>query len=259
MLVKEELTRPTLYSPSVKTKVSADATSFWTRSRIVATVSWQLETSCICLTINDRNEQRYAQIEKEALATTWACEKFSNYLLGSHLEIEIDHKPLVPLLSSKHLDDLPPRVLRFRLRLARFNYSITHVPGKLLYTADTLSRTPLPTTVHGSDLQQEVETFVNAVISSLPTMQTGMDTYRRAQKEDPVCLKVMEFCRSGWPNRHSIPAAVKAYWKARNSLSIHNNLLLFNSLCCCSSSLAEKYFGENTRRSSRNLSMPNAD
>ena len=39
----------------------------------------------------------------------------------------------------------------------------------------------------------------------------------------------MEFCRSGWPNRHSIPAAVKAYWKARNSLSIHNNLLLFNS------------------------------
>ena len=203
-------------------------------------------------------EQRYAQIEKEALATTWACEKFSNYLLGSHFEIETDHKPLIPLLSSKHLD-VPPRVLRFQLRLAWFNYSITHVPGKLLYTAYTLSRAPLPTTVHGSDFQQEVETFVNAVISSLPTMQTGMDTYCHAQEEDPVCLKVMEFCHSGWPNQHFIPAAIKAYWKARNSLSIHNNLLLFNSLCCCSSSLAEKYFGENTRRSSRNLSMPNAD
>ena len=28
-------------------------------------------------------ESRYAQIEKEALALTWSCEKFSNYVLGA--------------------------------------------------------------------------------------------------------------------------------------------------------------------------------
>ena len=53
-------------------------------------------------------ERRYAQIEKEALAKTWACEKFSQYILAKQILIETDHKPLVPLLSSKHLDDLPP-------------------------------------------------------------------------------------------------------------------------------------------------------
>ena len=60
-------------------------------------------------------EKRYAQVEKEALAVTWACEKFSNYLLEMHFLIESDHKPLIPLLGSKNLDMLPPRILRFHL------------------------------------------------------------------------------------------------------------------------------------------------
>ena len=40
------------------------------------------------------------------------------------------HKPLVPILGMKSLDSLHPRVLRFRLRLARFQYSIHHSPGR---------------------------------------------------------------------------------------------------------------------------------
>jgi hypothetical protein len=53
-------------------------------------------------------ERRYAQIEKEALAATWACEKFASYILGMHFSIETDHNPLVPLLGEKNLDSLPP-------------------------------------------------------------------------------------------------------------------------------------------------------
>ena len=75
-------------------------------------------------------ERRYAQIEKEALATTWACEKFADYILGAKFTIETDHKPLVPLLSTTHLHRLPPRVLHFRLRLNCFDYNICHVPGR---------------------------------------------------------------------------------------------------------------------------------
>ena len=74
-------------------------------------------------------EQRYAQIEKEALAITWACERFQDYLIGIHFHVETDHQPLVPLLSTKSLDEMPLRVQRFRLRLMRFQYSILHVAG----------------------------------------------------------------------------------------------------------------------------------
>uniref|UniRef100_A0AAQ6ADS4 ribonuclease H n=1 Tax=Amphiprion ocellaris TaxID=80972 RepID=A0AAQ6ADS4_AMPOC len=73
-------------------------------------------------------EKHYAQIEKEALAVTWACERLAPYVHGLRFKLETDHKPLVPLLSTKALDELPPRVLRFRLRLMKFTFDIVHVP-----------------------------------------------------------------------------------------------------------------------------------
>ena len=84
--------------------------------------------------------QRYAQIEKEALAVTWACERLSQYPVGTTFEVETDHKPLVPLLSTKNLEDLPLHVQRFPMR---YKFSIIHVPWKELNTADVLSRSPL--------------------------------------------------------------------------------------------------------------------
>ena len=49
----------------------------------------------------------YTQIEQEASATTCAGKKFSTYILGKSFLIETDHKPLVSLLGTKHLDSLP--------------------------------------------------------------------------------------------------------------------------------------------------------
>ena len=83
--------------------------------------------------------------------------------------VETDHKPLIPLLSTKQLSSLPPRVLRFRLRMDRFDFNINHVPGKHLCTADTLSRSPVARAGPNSvAFEKEIESFVEAVVTTLP-------------------------------------------------------------------------------------------
>ena len=65
-------------------------------------------------------------------------------------------------------------MLRFQLRLARYQYVAKHIPGKLLVIADTLSRAPLSEAMEQEDLQAEVSTNV---ISHLPATQKQLDEY----------------------------------------------------------------------------------
>ena len=130
--IKDELSKPTvlaLYNPQASTKISADASSYGLGAVLLQKHEETWKPIAYASRSMSDTEQRYAQIEKEALAVTWACEKFSSYVLGMHFTIETDHKPLIPLLGSKSLDSLPPRVLRFRLRLSRFDYDIVHIQG----------------------------------------------------------------------------------------------------------------------------------
>ena len=187
-----------LFNPNLETIVSADASSFGLGAVLqqkqptghlkpVAYISRSMTTT----------EQRYAQIEKEALAFTWACERLSDYLVGLKFHIQTDHKPLVPLFSSKHLEELPMRVQRFRLRMMRFHFSISHVPGKSLTIADTLSRAPMGHPTEADDLlQQEACAFINAVMQSLPATEQRIAEIKEHQETDeglPAHLILLSF------------------------------------------------------------------
>ena len=73
-------------------------------------------------------------------------------------------------------------LLRFRLWLAKYNYTMFHVPGKLLYAANALSRARMPETEE--DLLEVEE---NITQFTLQASKERLDKYRHAQKEDPVC------------------------------------------------------------------------
>ena len=109
-------TSPTLqhYNPNKPTRVSADACTFGLGSVLLQKDEEGWKPVFYASRSLTETEQRYAQIEKEALAMTWACERFEDFLVGlKTFTIETDHKPLLSLMKSKALDLLTPRIQRF--------------------------------------------------------------------------------------------------------------------------------------------------
>ena len=227
-----------IYNPLRKTTVSADASSYGLGAVLTQE---QDDGECKAVAFISRAltpvECRYAQIEKEALATTWACERLSDYLIGKSFHIETDHKPLVPLLGSKNLDEMPPRIQRLRLRLMKFHYTISHVPGKELVTADTLSRAPVESPPSQSGGDEEINLYVDSVLAQLPASDIRLREIRERQEEDEVCQQLTEYTREGWPDRHRLPSAVKPYWSVRGEITMNHGLLLKSSRIIIPSSL----------------------
>ncbi len=175
-------------------------------------------------------EQRYAQIEKEALAITWACEKFDTFLRGRTFEIETDHKPLVPLLSTKNLADIPPRIQHFKMRLMKYRFTIRHTSGKQLYTADFLSRAPIKrneNTNEGIELSQEVEAYVHEIIQkSFPASREKLNQLISEQQQDDECCELYRFIQQGWPDAISkVPLQIRQWFPHKGELSIVSGLI----------------------------------
>ena len=108
---KRRATVLALYQPGNKLKFSADASSYGLGAVLLQNTTKTWTPVAYASRALSETEKRYAQIEKEALAVTWACTKFTDYILGCKFVIKSDHKPLIPLLNTKHLDSLPPRIL----------------------------------------------------------------------------------------------------------------------------------------------------
>ena len=158
-------------------------------------------------------ERCYAQIEKEALSVTWSCEKFSDYILGNSFTIETDHKPFVPLLNPSVLIHFLLEFFGFQLRMDRFDYIITHVPEKFLYTADTLSRAPINDEENELHLQKLTDIYVQEiVIPSLLASSERLDIYHQAQKKDFECSSIIDYCKAGMSIKsNSCPAQAQTF------------------------------------------------
>ena len=131
-------------------------------------------------------ESGYVQIEKEALATTWTCaERLSDFLIGKPFLVETDHKPLVPILNSKNLEEMSPQIQRLRMRLLRFDFTVSHVSGKSLITEDIPSRGPSTDQdeQQGQYLEEKIDLYIQTVFTSLAVSNTQLERIRENKRK----------------------------------------------------------------------------
>ncbi len=83
--IKTEPTVLAMYDVMAETKISADASSLGLGAVLLQKKGDHWKPIAYASRSMTETEGRYAQIEKEALAITWACEKFSPYVLGKKI------------------------------------------------------------------------------------------------------------------------------------------------------------------------------
>ena len=102
-----------LYDSNKETKISADASSYGLGAVLLQLHYGSWKPVTFISRALTPTETRYAQIEKEALALVWVCERCSDYITGKSISAETDHKPMFRYLPSS-LADTPPRIQKVK-------------------------------------------------------------------------------------------------------------------------------------------------
>ena len=111
--------------------------------------------------------------------------------------------------------------------MIRYQFSISHVPGKDLHIADTLSRAPTsPNTPTNDHFCQQVDNFVHLVMESLPITEERLLQISRMQNEDTVCQELKQYCLQGWPESSMVKGSVKLYRQVSSEISVQDVLYI---------------------------------
>ena len=137
---------------------------------------------------------------------------------------ETDYKPLVPVMTTPTLDQLPSTIQRFKMWLMTFNFK--DVLEKM-YIANVHSTVQTQSQALKLTIDDdENHPHIGSVISLLPAWDVRLQQIMEAQEEDPVCVQTKVNCCEGRPHKCSLNDAMKLYWWSRSELSLVQNILL---------------------------------
>lgn len=166
-------------------------------------------------------EQKYSQLDKEALAIIFGITKFHQYLWGHDFEVVTDHKPLLGLLGQdKPIPERSsPRMIRWAITLSAYRYQLIYRPGACISNADALSRLPLP--AQRTYVPQPSDIFM--LEGSYPRLLSP-STISTATLRDPILSRLLRALMTG----DEIPQGKEwsLFQKCQTEFSIHENCVL---------------------------------
>ena len=173
-------------------------------------------------------EARYSQTDREGLAVVSGVKKFNYFLAGRPFVIRTDHKPLLGLIGEQK--SLPvmasPRVMRWAMLLAGYDYRLQHVAGSKIPHCDALSRLPIPCRFSESPCPVE---FIN-LLEFLNSSPVTADQIRNWTARDPTLSKVFWFVQTSWPDSDSDLGEEFRPYKARiGELNLQDGCVMWGS------------------------------
>ena len=133
-------------------------------------------------------ETRYSQVEKEALAVVWACERLYLYLIGRNFRVITDNRA-VKLMFSNPKAKLPARIERWGLRLMSFDIEFVFRPGKT-NVADYLSRHPI-----GQVPKHDGDHYINSITDHAVPKAMSRHEIAEESKKDPLLASIRKAIR----------------------------------------------------------------
>ena len=215
------------FDPRKPIVVASDSSSYGIGAVLYHKVEDQEMPVCFVSRTLTSAERNYGQVEKEALAMVYAMKQFHNYLWGQHFTMVTDHKPLLGLFSpSKPIPPLASgRIQRWGLLLQAYNFDLVHRSGKLLCTADALSRLPLPNCTDFTPIPTDWTMLVNFLDWS-PVTSANV---KSETTKDPILSKLYKYCESGlWEPALKDPI-FSPYVRRKDELSLQCGCILWGT------------------------------
>ena len=209
------------YNPEAETRLTVDASPVGLGA-ILEQIQEDGEFHPVAYASRTLNatERRYSQIEREALAIYWGILRFHVYLYGTDFKVITDHKPLETIFTAKH--DPPARIQRWILKLQCYTFKVLYQPGSQ-NAADVLSRSPLCVDESEKDLTLKTEQYINYLAEADVPKAMTLTEIKTESAKDKVITEVIDAIKQNrWPNKDYLTP----YYKVRNELTVHNDIIL---------------------------------
>ncbi|XP_055715454.1 uncharacterized protein K02A2.6-like [Phlebotomus papatasi] len=165
-------------------------------------------------------QRNWPQIEKEAGAIRFGCQKFHDYIWGHKIVVESDHKPLETIFA-KPLNKAPLRLRQILHDVKAYDLTVKYVKGTRIPIADTLSR---DCSSFCTDFEEDTEEL--HVNGATCLTEAALERYQQATANDPALQKLRKLILEGWPDsREEVPKVIRNYFTFRDELSILDGII----------------------------------
>ena len=193
--LKEALIKTALLSyfdPKKKTVLITDASPVGVNATLCQEEKGSLRPLSFASHALNTTEQKYNQLEREAVAMQFGCHRFRLFLLGAPFDHFIDPITLKPMMENPR-KEAPARIEHIRLKLQGYDAKIKLIKGSENPT-DYLSRHPLPYSTCSPEEKRnaaDVENHIFYVAQFLPKAITT-DRIRAAISDDQTLIELRQ-------------------------------------------------------------------